>query len=72
VTSIETSAIGVTVNSVDPVIPEPESLATIVELPSAMLVAAPSNPAALLIVATPGAELSHVTAVVRSWVELSV
>ena len=48
-----------TVSVVNPVIPS--NVARIVVVPTATVVARPSNPAALLIVAFDGSEESHVT-----------
>jgi len=61
-----------TSSAAPPVMLVPGSVAVIAVVPVAALVARPSLPAALLIVATPVAEELQVTAVVRSWVELSV
>jgi hypothetical protein len=71
VTPIDTSAAGVTVN-VTPGEVTPPKAAVIDVVPTATAVAWPSKPAALLIVAVVGTEELHVTAVVRTCIELSV
>ena len=70
-TAIDTRAAGVTVNTVDPLTPVPESVAVIAVTPIDALVARPSVPDALLTLATPALEELQVTEVVRSCVELS-
>jgi hypothetical protein len=70
VTAIETNVAGVTVSIVPPdTVP---SVAVIVVVPGAMLLARPLVPVALLIVATAVLEDDHVTCVVRSCVVVSV
>jgi len=72
VTAIDTSTTGVTVNVVEPLMPVPASVAVIVVVPVATLVARPSLPPALLTVAVAGVPELHVTAVVRFCVVLSL
>ena len=69
VIAIDTSVKFVTVRSVEP--KTPSSVAVIVVVPTLTELAEPSLPAALLIVAVAGLLEFQVTAVVRSWVELS-
>ena len=72
VTASDTSTAGVTVNVVLPAMLVAGSVAVIDVLPVAPLVASPLPPAALPIAATPVADELQVTAVVWSWVVLSV
>ena len=69
VTAIDTSVAAVTIRAVDPeTLP---NVAAMVVVPIATLVAKPSLPEALDTVATATFVEDQVTAVVRSWVELS-
>jgi hypothetical protein len=69
VTEIDVSVAGVTVRAVDPdMLPD---VAAIVVVPAATEVAKPSEPAALLMVATPALDELQVTAFVRFCVVLS-
>jgi len=71
-TAIEVSTAGLTVSVVEPAIPVPGSVAETVVVPVVTLVERPRLPAAFEIVATAVLEESHVTASVRSCVELSL
>jgi hypothetical protein len=62
----------VTVSVVEPLVPVPASVAVIVAVPAATLVARPLLPPALLTVAVAGVPELHVTAVVRFCVVLSL
>jgi hypothetical protein len=70
VTPIDTRVAGVTVIPVDP--ETAPSVAVTVTVPGPRASPSPSNPEALLTVATLVSELLQVTFVVRFWVELSV
>jgi hypothetical protein len=72
VTAIDTSTAGVTVNVVEPLMPAPASVAVIVVVPLATLVARPLLPPALLTVAVVSVPELHVTAAVRFCVVLSL
>ena len=72
VTSSEVSTAAVTVSVVEPPRLLPGSVAVMLVTPTETLVARPSLPGALLTVATVSSEELHVTALVRSWVELSL
>src|SRR5277367_3777345 len=69
VTAIETRAEFVTVKVVEPVIPL--SVAWTPVVPTAIVVATPFEPGALLIVATAALSVDHATVVVRSTTLLS-
>lgn len=71
VIAMETKAAAGTVSVTGLDVMEPET-AVIVVLPTARAVARPLEPVALLIDATEVDEETHVAAVVRFWVELSV
>jgi hypothetical protein len=70
VTPIDTSIAGVTVNTVDALVPL--KVAKIVTEPGVRAVPRPSYPDALLTVVTVGSEELHMTCAVRTCVELSV
>ncbi|MFT4840901.1 MAG: hypothetical protein ACI90M_001359, partial [Candidatus Azotimanducaceae bacterium] len=72
VTANDTSTAGVTVSVVESLTPLPASIAVIVVVPCAALVASPSLPPALLMIATAGDVELHVTVDVRSCVVLSL
>lgn len=72
VTAIDTSCAEVTVSVVDPEIPLAASVALITVVPSATAVASPAEADAFEMEAVVGADDSHVTDAVRSWVVPSV
>ncbi len=71
VTARDTNTAGVTVNVVLSLIIVAGSIAVMVTLPTATLLARPSLPEALLIAATPVSDELQVTEVVMSWVLVS-
>src|SRR5262245_65472924 len=65
---MDTRAAGVPSGAVAPLMPLAPSVAVMVVVPTAMLLARPRLPEVLLTTATDGFEELHVTEVVRSWV----